>query len=84
MRAVIGTRGSPLALWQSNFVRNELLKLHPGMEVGIDIIKTTGDSMLVEFASVVDAVRCAVEVQRGMSERNARVSLDSGSNFGLA
>jgi class 3 adenylate cyclase len=30
------------------------------------IAKTTGDGMLVEFASVVDAVRCAVEVQRGM------------------
>ena len=40
------------------------------------IVKTTGDGLLVEFASVVDAVRCAVEVQRGMSERNARVSLD--------
>ena len=30
------------------------------------IVKTTGDGLLVEFASVVDAVRCAVEVQRGM------------------
>ena len=30
------------------------------------IVKTTGDGMLVEFASVVDAVRCAVEVQRAM------------------
>src|SRR5229473_2434934 len=37
------------------------------------IVKTTGDGMLVEFASVVDAVRCAVEVQRGMGERNAGV-----------
>src|SRR5215470_14580426 len=37
------------------------------------IIKTTGDGALVEFASVVDAVRCAVEVQRGMGERNAGV-----------
>jgi adenylate cyclase len=37
------------------------------------IIKTTGDGMLVEFASVVDAVRCAVEIQRGMGERNAGV-----------
>jgi hypothetical protein len=37
------------------------------------IVKTTGEGMLVEFASVVDAVRCAVEVQRGMAERNVEV-----------
>jgi adenylate cyclase len=37
------------------------------------IVKTTGDGLLVEFASVVDAVRCAVEVQREMSDRNAGV-----------
>src|SRR5438552_8325552 len=37
------------------------------------IVKTTGDGMLVEFASVVDAVRCAAEIQRGMAERNADV-----------
>ena len=37
------------------------------------IVKTTGDGALVEFASVVDAVRCAVEIQRGMAERNADV-----------
>ena len=37
------------------------------------IVKTTGDGALVEFASVVDAVRCAVEIQRGMGERNADV-----------
>ena len=34
------------------------------------IVKTTGDGLLVEFQSVVDAVRCAVEVQRAMAERN--------------
>jgi class 3 adenylate cyclase len=34
------------------------------------IVKTTGDGLLVEFASVVDAVRCAVEVQREMIARN--------------
>jgi len=41
------------------------------------IVKTTGDGMLVEFASVVDAVRCAVEVQRAMPERNAGVGADN-------
>src|SRR5271155_5673335 len=34
------------------------------------IVKTTGDGLLVEFASVVDAVRCAVAVQQAMPERN--------------
>src|SRR5258708_22950609 len=37
------------------------------------IVKTTGDGMLVEFASAVDAARCAVEVQRGMAEQNKHV-----------
>jgi adenylate cyclase len=41
------------------------------------IVKTTGDGLLVEFASVVDAVRCAVEVQQAMPERNAGVEADS-------
>jgi adenylate cyclase len=45
------------------------------------IVKTTGDGMLVEFASVVDAVRCAVEVQRGMAERNAGVPQDKRIEF---
>ena len=45
------------------------------------IVKSTGDGVLVEFASVVDAVRCAVEVQRGMSERNAKVSVDKRIEF---
>ena len=35
------------------------------------VVKRTGDGSLVEFRSVVDAVRCAIEVQNGMVERNA-------------
>ncbi len=41
------------------------------------IVKTTGDGMLVEFASVVDAARCAVEVQQAMAERNTGVEADN-------
>src|ERR1700733_8502315 len=39
-------------------------------------VKTTGDGMLVEFASIVDAVACAVSIQRGMISRNERVPQD--------
>ena len=45
------------------------------------IVKTTGDGLLVEFASVVDAVRCAVEVQRGMAERNVDVDPERRLDF---
>jgi adenylate cyclase len=40
------------------------------------LVKTTGDGMLVEFGSVVDAVRCAAEVQQAMPERNTSVGAD--------
>jgi hypothetical protein len=42
-------------------------------EYGGRIVKTTGDGLLVEFASVVDAMPCAIELQKGMAERNALV-----------
>ena len=48
------------------------------------IVKTTGDGMLVEFASAVDAARCAVEVQRGMADENAEYRRPSGSNSASA
>src|SRR3954463_5335720 len=52
------------------------------------IVKTTGDGMLVEFASVVDAVRCAVAVQHATGEREAglpqeqRIEFRVGVNLG--
>ena len=51
------------------------------------IVKTTGDGLLVEFASVVDGLRCACEWQRGMAERNAggadnRIDFRIGINVG--
>jgi adenylate cyclase len=41
------------------------------------IVKRTGDGVLIEFASAVDAARCAAEIQRGMSDRNQGVPSDS-------
>jgi adenylate cyclase len=52
------------------------------------IVKNTGDGLLAEFPSVVDGVRCAVEVQRGMAERNEaappenRIEFRIGINLG--
>lgn len=45
------------------------------------IVKTTGDGFLVEFASPVKAVRCAIEVQQGMADRNADVPQDRRIEF---
>ena len=52
------------------------------------IVKTTGDGILIEFPSVIEAVSCAVAVQRGMVERNAgtpeekRITFRIGVNLG--
>jgi len=45
------------------------------------IVKTTGDGLLVEFSSVVDALRCATEIQNGMAERNAEIAVEKRIEF---
>ena len=45
------------------------------------VVKNTGDGLLAEFASVVDAVRCAAEAQRGMSERNSSAPSNERMEF---
>src|SRR5579862_411429 len=54
-----------LRMWRRE-IADPRIKEHRGR-----IIKNTGDGFLVEFASVVDAVHCAVEMQRAMGQRNA-------------
>ena len=48
------------------------------------IVKRTGDGIIIEFRSVVDAVRCAIEVQTGMVERNAGLPRSGASSSGSA
>ena len=51
----IGSRGSALALWQSHYIRDQLLEAHPGLEIGVEIINTTGDKILdVPLAKIGD------------------------------
>ena len=45
------------------------------------LVKTTGDGLLVEFSSVVDAVRCAAELQAGLAERNAAFPAERRIDF---
>jgi adenylate cyclase len=68
-------------------LRGELVDPKIGAHHG-RIVKTTGDRMLVEFQSIVDAVRCTLEVQQAMPEQNTGVGADNrielriGSNLG--
>jgi adenylate cyclase len=67
---------------------HERLKLHLGELVHPKmaehhgrIVKQTGDGFLAEFGSVLDVVRCAAEIQRGMAERNAAIPPDKRIEF---
>ncbi len=60
--------------------RGELLD--PAIEKHRDhIANTAGDSIIAEFGSVVDAVTCAVEIQRGMLERNSKIPSEQRIEF---
>ena len=63
--------GTARNLREHRVVSDALIAKHGGR-----IVKTTGDGLLLEFASVVDAVECAVAVQAVMTERNSDVPLD--------
>ena len=67
-----------LAQWKAHWhaVIDPKIQEHSGR-----IVRITGDGLLAEFASVVAAVRCAVEIQRAMSERNADVPQENRIEF---
>src|SRR5258708_6906561 len=69
-----GTLGA-LRVWRRE-IADPRIREHRGR-----IGKTTGDRVLVEFASVVDAVHCAVEMQRAMAKRNAGIPVERRIEF---
>src|SRR4051794_33033214 len=61
-------------------LRNEIIEPAIAAHAG-SLVKQTGDGFLAEFASVVEAVRCALEIQRSTAGRNAEVSPDEHIAF---
>jgi len=78
----IGTRGSKLALVQSEFVRDELQRLHPGLEVEIVVIQTKGDRMLdAPLAKIGDKGLFTKELETAMLEGRTDLSVHSAKDM---
>lgn len=74
----LASRGSPLALWQAETVRSALRAAHPGLEVGIEICRTTGDTNLHQPLSQIGGVGLfTVEVDRTVLEGRADIAVHS-------
>jgi hydroxymethylbilane synthase len=77
-KIVIGTRGSKLALWQAEWVKAELERLHPGIEVGLNKIKTTGDKILdVPLAKVGGKGLFVKEIEEALLRGEADIAVHS-------
>lgn len=74
----IGSRGSKLALWQSYHVRERLMAEHPGLEIEIEIIHTTGDKILdVPLAKIGDKGLFTKELDRALLDNRVDLAVHS-------
>ena len=77
-KVVIGTRGSKLALWQAEFIKSELTRRHPVLEVELNKIKTTGDKILdVPLAQVGGKGLFVKEIEEALLSREADIAVHS-------
>lgn len=77
-RLVIGTRGSVLARWQAEWVKARLQAAHPGLEVSLTIIKTTGDKILdVPLAKVGGKGLFVKEIEEALLARTVDLAVHS-------
>ncbi|HEB74790.1 MAG TPA: hydroxymethylbilane synthase [Nitrospirae bacterium] len=77
-KVIIGTRGSRLALWQAEWVRSELERLHPGLSVEINKIRTTGDKILdVPLAKVGGKGLFVKEIEEALLRHEADIAVHS-------
>ncbi len=77
-RVIIGTRGSKLALWQAEWVKSELQKMNPGLQVELNKIKTTGDKILdVPLAQVGGKGLFVKEIEEALLRGEADLAVHS-------
>jgi hydroxymethylbilane synthase len=77
-KVIIGTRGSKLALWQAEWVKSELQKMNPGLEVELNKIKTTGDKILdVPLAQVGGKGLFVKEIEEALLAGDADLAVHS-------
>ncbi len=77
-KVIIGTRGSKLALWQAEWVKSEIEKRNPGIEVSLEKIKTTGDKILdVPLAKVGGKGLFVKEIEEALLEGRVHLAVHS-------
>ena len=77
-KVVIGTRGSKLALWQAEWVKAELQRMNPGLEIELNKIKTTGDKILdVPLAKVGGKGLFVKEIEEALLRKEADLAVHS-------
>jgi hydroxymethylbilane synthase len=75
---VIGTRGSKLALWQANWVKTSILRLHPDYSVELSVIKTKGDKILdVPLAKVGGKGLFVKEIEEALLDGRIDIAVHS-------
>lgn len=81
----IATRGSELALWQANFVKQELERIHPGLAVELVILKTQGDKILdVPLAKIGGKGLFVKELESAMLDGRADIAVHSMKDVPMA
>ena len=77
-KLVIGSRGSPLALWQANWIQSQLEDFNEGLQVEIKIIKTSGDKIQdVPLAKIGGKGLFVKEIEEALIRREVDIAVHS-------
>ncbi|NPA54973.1 MAG: hydroxymethylbilane synthase [Epsilonproteobacteria bacterium] len=83
-KIVIATRGSKLALWQSEYIKSELLKIDPNLDIHLKIVVTTGDKILDKpLANIGGKGLFIKEVEDELLNGNAQIAVHSLKDFAV-